>query len=371
MLELIQKHIYIFGWILLGAILLSSLLVSLFKSINNIFAKKTESWIEFSYFPLGMSFGSILGGILWLFLAHADKQIEENILYGLISGGAFYFIVVLLMLIFSIDEEDSGEFWGIAIGFISGGILGWNEGEMGGLIILGFLGLGFGALTDIAAIKSENIDIESPLALATTGPIACVIVGIIAYLFGLGFLVILWLSCFISFSIIGHFVALIYKITYYISELLSKLLIKLFIILTYREIICNHCYRYSEPLKSRYASRIRYCEHCGNEVEKTKDKGIVIYLFGNISVKKAKRKFVLINPDFNKIDGPKDVSLVYIDSKTADNTLIERFITHITANHPPTNGLKSVQIICKGRLADLGVNLSQLLRNHFVNIKFI
>jgi hypothetical protein len=114
----------------------------------------------------------------------------------------------------------------------------------------------------------------------------------------------------------------------------------------------------------------------------------VIFTFGDFpQTKPEDRIFVCSNPklgslqsesegrfffrsqlDLDQRPRPVDVSEVYIDIKTCDPHLIERFITYIL-HDPPEHGLQSVQIFYRGELDELGENLKNALRNNFEMLK--
>jgi len=149
---------------------------------------------------------------------------------------------------------------------------------------------------------------------------------------------------------------------------LTKILI---LVARHTIILCSSCLRYSSPLKSKYAAGIRYCEHCDNTLERAKEKGKVIFVFGNYNIDTGNRRFILKNPDFSdetlKEPRPIDVSEVYIDTKTADHILLMQLITYVI-NYPPKHGVKSIKIFYKGNLDDLGGNLRNLLKTKFKKV---
>ena len=59
---------------------------------------------------------------------------------------------------------------------------------------------------------------------------------------------------------------------------------------------------------------------------------------------------------------------VYIDTKTCNSLLLERFLTYIL-NYPPVKGLQSVQILYQGTLDDLGDHLKNALQNTLPHIQ--
>lgn len=100
----------------------------------------------------------------------------------------------------------------------------------------------------------------------------------------------------------------------------------------------------------------------------TKEPGKVIFSFGTVQPDVEGRVFILSDPDFEKKRHRIDVAEVYIEAKSADKRLFERFISYII-NYPPKFGLQSVQIFYKGHLEDLGQNLKNILKNHFEQIQ--
>jgi hypothetical protein len=153
-----------------------------------------------------------------------------------------------------------------------------------------------------------------------------------------------------------------------ISQDISKLVALILSGVRFNTILCGHCYRYSAPFRSRYDKGKRFCEHCQSEIPFTHDPGKLIVMFGNIRLNQDGRIFILSNPDFDQKEQPIDVSAVYIDTETGDPRLIERFITYIV-NYPPRQGLRSVRILYRGKLAELGENLKNAVQNNFEHLK--
>jgi hypothetical protein len=120
-------------------------------------------------------------------------------------------------------------------------------------------------------------------------------------------------------------------------------------------------------LKSDYIDGKRCCEHCKQALRRQHGYDKIIFIFGDYRLKERSREFILANPDFEKKKSSIDVSEVYIDTKTADKRHLEKFITYIR-NYPPKYGLKSVKIIHRGDLDDLG-HLKNLILNNFKTIK--
>ena len=146
------------------------------------------------------------------------------------------------------------------------------------------------------------------------------------------------------------------------------LVFPLLILIRFKTILCENCFRTTMPLRSRYERGIRYCEHCHRFVEYTRDPGKVIVTFGNVPKPPAGRIFVFADHDFEQRKRPMDISEVYLDPATTDKRLLERFLTYIV-NYPPRRGLKAVQIFYQGSLDDLGEHLKNALRNTFPQIE--
>lgn len=145
-------------------------------------------------------------------------------------------------------------------------------------------------------------------------------------------------------------------------------------LLKYRTILCNHCFRYTSPFRSRYEMGRRYCEYCQQEVEQTKDVGKVILHFGTINhaereqMASGPRVFLLVNPDFEQRTHPIEVSTVWIDTQTCEQRLFERFMTYIL-HYPPKQGVTSVQVLYKGNLHEIGENLKNAVQNTFTHVR--
>jgi general secretion pathway protein G len=154
----------------------------------------------------------------------------------------------------------------------------------------------------------------------------------------------------------------------FIGRLVFILTSPLLILVRYKTILCNHCLRYTSPLDSTHRLGVRYCEHCQGDVEYTSDPGKVIFSFGNISLNPSGRVFLLSNPDVEHQEQPVDVSEVYLDPKTCDRRLVERFITYIL-HYPPRHDRQSLQLFYTGKLEELGTNLKNVLQNNFEHIE--
>ena len=253
---------------------------------------------------------------------------------------------------------------GIA-GFFGGLVstmIGWFPGE----IISGIAGgiAGHAAYYRISRFPAFPLTRDSSLIEGCWIGIAGALSGII-----IGYLVGILLSL-----IAGVLTKILVFIVQIMNTLVSFVMIPSLIVLRFTAIICNNCFRYTKPLKSRYEDGIRYCEHCNKSVEYTREPGKVRLAFGNFSkfqlrkMKAGGRRFLLVNPGFEKKDLRIDVSRVYIDTKTCARRLFERFLTYII-NYPPKDGLQSVEIFHQGELKELGGYLKNTLQNNFEYIK--
>jgi hypothetical protein len=200
-----------------------------------------------------------------------------------------------------------------------------------------------------------------------------VVMGTLGALSGIivGYLVGIFLSL-----IAGLLMKIIVSIAKIMNKLVSVVLIPLLAGLRFATIICDNCFRYTKPRKSRYEDGIRYCEHCNKPVEYTRERGKVRLAFGNFGkfqlrkMRSGGRTFLLVNSGFEQENHRIDVSRVYLDTETCDPRLLEGFIIY-TINSPPKDGLQSVQILHHGKLEELGDNLKNTLQNNFKYIEEI
>lgn len=164
--------------------------------------------------------------------------------------------------------------------------------------------------------------------------------------------------------LLGLEFSLVWVLYYILSPLLKIALTKI----RFREVICDNCYRYTAPLKSKYQGGERKCEHCAKNVEHTKEVGKVIFSFGDYGVDQDGRKFIFKNPNFVDIHAPRDVSEVYIDVDSTDPVCIERFVAQVRELFPPKKGLDSITIFHRGDLSDLGQPIVNLITNNFDHV---
>lgn len=160
--------------------------------------------------------------------------------------------------------------------------------------------------------------------------------------------------------------------------------------LGFTTIICQHCLQYTSAPASYYKSGTRFCEHCQKAVEQTREPGKVVLTFGAISLDTPERTIIRRDTDFGHLSPSDDtatvflrpsfeetyqhrsidVSEVYIDTKTCDPILLEKFLTHII-NYPPKRGLGSIRIFYRESLDGLGDNLKNALQNTFRHVEQI
>jgi len=144
----------------------------------------------------------------------------------------------------------------------------------------------------------------------------------------------------------------------------------------FKTIICPHCLRYTHPFHTRYHDGRRYCEHCHGRIGQTSEAGRVVVIFGTFKEQHLKqittgnRIFCLANPDFEKKTVPIDVSTVWVEPSTSQESLLERFLAYIV-NYPPEQGVQSVHIVICGNLTDLQESLKNALQNTFRHVQQI
>lgn len=317
MRELVLKWLPILGWIAGGTLLLPGIVVGIYHSVQRIFGySHDEVFASLGRVPLSIQAagtGSLVvtGAWLWVSSNYSEKTTTLIILAALIVGG------------------------------VLGALLGARMSGVIGLLVLFVATVLPGFLI---GIKLDN-------------ELGAII--IIAYLF-LGYLGFL-------FTISG----IVLPVTRMLDRILAVILTPLLSLVRFRTVICRKCLRYTQPFFSRYTLGKRYCEHCQHEVERTQEVGKLIFTFGILLDKPVgKSVFVLLNPDLEHKETPFDVSEVYIDTKTCEPLLLERFITHVI-NYPPKYGVPSVRIFYRGELDDLGENLKNALRNTFRDIEKI
>ena len=319
---------------------------------------------------------TILGGMTLLALAKAGRIKEVNILPGLLVAGAMGVLhgVFLnktdsfVMQAKKIKILNSGSITGMSIGVFFGIIIGIFASKIA-VIVMGVLIPASVLIFLIVFQRGGMLDRMNSISAFF----------MVFYLFivggGLGVWVIdnikSGIPCFIFACldglILGGALGYATGIVAGIKQLtFPRFLTSLTILATQREKICSRCYRYSNPFKSKYNAGWRTCEHCAQELGRSKQRGKVIFMFGNCNAEKSDHAFILSSPDLETKNVPIDVSEVYINTKTSDRRLLEKFITYIR-NYPPKYGLDSVKIFYKGSLNNLG-HLKNLILNNFKKV---
>jgi hypothetical protein len=342
---------------------------------------------------------SISGGLVWLILVQ-----NAHFIYGTTIGGIFGILYVGFGL-WRVNRSNvrvipwSGKSVGGLFGGVLGGLVGRvtvglasefagdrSAGVLANILISGGVGGVTGVIFGMAADRSDNTvvkEFNDVIVAAIFGGL-CVgrVVGYLIVETGSG-------SCgiygwFIGFPVglvggasgvvVNRVLTRISNVAQAIATMISSIIAPVCIWLRFHTVICNHCLRRTYPLRSQYQTGKRYCEHCHQEVEQTIDSGEVIFSFGRFSQFHSRkmtlgcRIFLLKDPDFDQKEHVIDVSKVYIEVKTCNKRLLERFLTYIV-NYPPERGLQSVQIFYQGELAELGHNLQNALHNNFTSIK--
>lgn len=414
-----MRELY-FGWlpvlgvILGGTMLFTGLLVGVSRSLKQIYGYSNDLILHDAERELGIiplfflriGIFSVIGGFLWLHFVHN----REYIIYVMIVGGVFgLFSSRFARRMHQLAEEgdlnkgivtELGRVGGIIpimgglvlmlIYIIIGGIVGGVTG--------GILGLLAGFVTNIAQSSVGNLITSGMTVGGTVGgigggirgvkagmKIGGWIVGEIAGWFAAGGIiggvaggVMVGIRGIIPSALTGTIIGgmaygvplIVLPIEWGLARIISSVMTPLIILLKFKTIICNNCLRYTRPLMSKYNNGIRYCERCRKEVEFTKDPGEVFLMFGNVALQPEGRVFMLSDPDFEQRTKFIEISRVYIDTKTCDKRLLERFITYII-NYPPERGIQAVQILYRGEFDDLGANLKNALRNNFAQIEKI
>lgn len=241
----------------------------------------------------------------------------------------------------------------------------WMRWDMGGGIITSLLAGG------LLSIGGANLYYQATSSVAT---------GLLVFLGGI-------LMSIIAGIIVGGIAISVQLLNQTLAKVTFFAMNYVVIPSQFSTIICQNCLRYTLPMQSQYKYGIRYCEHCREEVEQTKNPGKVIFTFGDVSVQREGRVFIRSNPtfgdsqpeskgtlflpsavDLDQKPQPVDVSEVHIDTATCYPRYVERFITFL-AEYPPKDGIESVRIYYRGALEKLGENLKNALQNTFHQIE--
>jgi hypothetical protein len=139
----------------------------------------------------------------------------------------------------------------------------------------------------------------------------------------------------------------------------------------YNPLLCHTCFQYSQPGRSPYKDGERFCEHCRHQIPRTAETpGRLIVIFGKFPVKKKRRQYVLADPDLKDHDASIEVSALGINTADCDKQLLKNFI-YYSINYPPTKGLRSIGVLYRGNLDELGDTLKQALQNTFGSVKSV
>lgn len=402
------KSLVPLGGLLGGIWLFSGIITGLSLTLWKIWGTSYPSWLNdpqnnvegvLSTLAMAIGLDCLIGGILWAFFFSIH---EIASVYGMLLGGVFSGGCLLLDLVRrcfpTLQKADRRGIWTGVLAITPCLIpFGWalvKGGNVPHSIILGaFMGILLMACIFIAALS--NIHSEEGLHNSSktrffhyvnpgVNPWSRIYFGILGGGLSLGSLSItlessyfIFLSAFGGGAVVGTllsvaamwgFAVMTGIANNVVGKMLDFVLSPFFIFWRFRTLICQHCLRHTHSFHSTYEHGIRYCEHCHQEVEHRKDPGKVIFMFGILLDKPdGDRIFFLSNPDLEQKEDPFEVSEVYIDTKTCNTFLLERFITHIT-NYPPEKGIQSVQIFYQGKLDDLGENLKNALRNTFAEL---
>lgn len=406
------------GIFFVTALFISGVMTGLFRALHKVFGysnryvgRDSGGYTDIGIVPLLImktGIGSLIGGVIASEVLSSREQYTTLILGILIGVGLACIHSMIVCLLASARRFNCGLVGagiGLLLGLLLGAILGGITGAIGNklfhsdaLAILPILvsligGPIWGCVRGIKAGKSSSGRLAAEV-VATMVLCGCIggLIGLSVEGIGAAIAFVL-LGTFLG-GILGGGIVILLAMAAIFSLLVFIGLSPLLILVRFKTIICGNCLRYTLPLKSRYDAGLRYCEHCHTKVEQTNEPGKVIFLFGQFSEfqlqelqSRDKRRFILLNPTFgdtrqkpeNKLffrstvdldreERPVDVSEVYIDTKTSDQRLVERFITYIV-NYPPTGGIGSVQIFYHGEMTDLGDNLNNALRNNFVYLE--
>lgn len=316
---------------------------------------------------------SAFGGFLWLVLAQLGRLDVDGMLYGIWAGGVVGILIssvgrIVWRMADAISKQFVSQLLALLVGLGGFLISGWfgaivavlatsfvivvmgdtfRSDDITGVIpgigwIAGILAGGAASLIALSETLKQMTD--DPLKVAALS----IFIGIV------GGVLIAMMAGFLAVTILAAERGLLWAV--------SAGLMYLTIMLRFRPIICNHCFRRTEPHHSHYAGGKRFCEHCGKSVEFTRDPGKVVFIFGASDPPLPGRVFRLVNPDFQPRQPRLDVSDVYLDTDTCNPEQVERFLTYIV-NTPPVEGLEAITLFYRGELDKLDANLQNALRN--------
>ena len=372
----------VFFLILAAALGITGIMMGMYGSLKHVYGTAYDSLFGYSREDnmeirmtgmlnraiLNGGFFSILGGVSSLLLISQQQVLESSVVWGILIGAA-------AGVIYSRKEKirPSGTkalVTGLIVGITAGVLLALLTAERisgpANIVAAVMTGMGAGAFAGMFSIVSKKMIMTTWFPGNVIGGIAGGIAGYATYSYfsqwsffpitsssSLGEGILTGVIGIITGAMIGTGIGLflgvvaviqtrlIHIIIRKVNGIITAILIPSLIVSRFKIIICNHCLRYTDPLKSRYDDGKPYCEHCQQEVEFTPETGLVRLIFGNASPAKAEgRVFEFVNPDFEQQDRPIDLSEVYIDTRTTDRRLLERFLTYII-NHPTDDNYKN------------------------------
>ncbi len=344
----------ILGSILCGTLWLPGIITSINEAVKHIFGHADDGFLGYSQqqgiglfpallFSTGMC--SMTYGLLWSTLVSSQTGRPGTLFYGVLIGGMIG--VLHLAIVKRVGQHGGGTTNDILSDWLLNSIAGGISGGISGLV--GAFGISMSVLYPEGR---GDVVIAHGYSLAVFLGIAGIFVG----------------------GVVGILIAISMRMLLPLEQKIRRasvpLLSSLFGWLNYNTILCHSCFRLSHPLKSRYDTGRRYCEHCHTRIPRTAEPGILVITFGNVVCKRTRRVFLLSNPSMEQQERSIDVSHVYIDTVTCHIGLLEQFITYIV-NYPPTQGLHTVQIFYTGTLDQLGKHLKNVLHNTFTHIERI
>lgn len=397
-------------------LLVSGVMTGIFRTLHKVLGYSNryvggnpEGYTDIGIVPLLIlktGVGSLFGVVIASEIS-AFREPSTIITLSIVFGGGLACIHSAIVWFLASARRFNCGLVGAGIGLFIGGIIGGIIGGLGAqifhseivAILLFILVLAGGIiLGSVLGVKYEQSSSGRLAAEVAATMVLCGCVGGLVGLFGFnaefGAAVIgMFFGAFLGEILGGVFVILLTMLAIF-SLFVFIGLSHLLILARFKTILCGNCLCYTQPLKSRYNAGLRYCEHCHTEVELTREPGKVIFLFGQFSESQlqelrssGKRNFIVLNPtfgetrqkpenglffrsavDLNREECPVDASEVYIDTKTSEWRLLERFITYIV-NYQPRHGLQSIKLFYWGEINDFGENLRNALRNNFGHLK--
>lgn len=250
-----MRDLWIIGSLVMGSfLLLAGILTGISRAMRYVLGSISSAW---NLRPLTLNppmsilkglvlNGIVSGGVAW-YIAHRVAWNSTGMTAALIGGMGMGIIsgVITETKCWSDRQKRTFERWTAAVESVhifSGFLNGWLGG-----IACGAAGESWG----------EALNGNSNFFAAAGG-------SMIIAVFILNFAV---------FPILSAFEALL-------SWTVFRLLTPALILRRFAAIVCQHCLRLTQPLRSGYAEGIRYCEHCASPVDLTNMEGSVRVIFG-------------------------------------------------------------------------------------------